>query len=48
MFFKVSELVAAPSAAPSLLARDDAVPDQAPTAAPGTMRKGGDHQNAKL
>src|SRR3954454_8146474 len=33
---KASELVAAPFAAPPLLARDDAVPDQTATAAPGT------------
>jgi hypothetical protein len=46
--FKVIELVAAPSAAPSLLARDDAVLDQAPTAALWTTRKREDHQNAKL
>jgi hypothetical protein len=32
MSFKASELVATPSAAPSLLAHDDAIPDQASTA----------------
>jgi hypothetical protein len=35
---EASELVAA-----LLLARDDAVPDQAPTAVPWTMRKRRDH-----
>ena len=46
--FKTSELVAAPFAAPPLLARNDAVPDQTATAAPGTVRTRGNHQNAKL
>jgi hypothetical protein len=45
---KASELVAAPLAAPPLLARDDAVPDQAATTAPGTVWKIGDHQDPKL
>jgi hypothetical protein len=45
---KASELVAAPLAASPLLARDEAVPDQAPTAAPRTGRKRGDHQDPKL
>jgi len=40
---KASELVA-----PPLLARDDAVPDQAATTAPETVWKIGDHQHAKL
>src|SRR5918994_2940591 len=44
---KASELVAAPFAAPPLLARDDAKPDQAATAAPRTARKNGDHQDTK-
>jgi hypothetical protein len=46
--FKVSELVEALPAAPSLLACDDAVSDQAATAAPGTAKRSGNHQNAKL
>jgi len=45
---KASELVAAPLAAPPLLARDVAVPDQAATTAPGIVWKIGDHQHAKL
>ena len=46
--FKASELGAASFAALPLLAGDDAEPDQAATAASGTARKTGDHQNAKL
>jgi hypothetical protein len=46
--FKASELVATPLAAPPLLACDGAVPDQAVTAALGTTRKIGDHQDPKL
>jgi hypothetical protein len=45
---KASELVAPPLAAPPLLAGDEAEPDQAPTVAPRTGRKIGDHQHAKL
>jgi hypothetical protein len=37
--FRASELVLAPFAAPSLPACDDAKPDEAATAAPGTVRK---------
>jgi hypothetical protein len=44
---RASELVAAPFAAPPLLAGDDAKPDQAATAAPRTGRKSGDHQDTK-
>ena len=46
--FKAGELIAAAFAAPPLFASDDAVPDQAATAALRTARKIGDHQNAKL
>src|SRR4051794_12871209 len=46
--FKASELIAAAFAAPPLFASDDAVPDQAATAALRTARRIGDHQNAKL
>jgi hypothetical protein len=46
--FRARELVSAPFAAPSLLAGDEAEPDNAATAAPGTVRKIGDHQGAKL
>jgi hypothetical protein len=46
--FRASELVAAPLTAPSLLARDDAVSDQATTTAPATAKKNESHQNAKL
>src|SRR3982751_2238257 len=45
---EAGELVAAPLAAPSLLACDDAEPDDAATAAPGTGRKSGDHHDPKL
>jgi hypothetical protein len=48
MPFKASELVAAPFAAPPLPACDDAEPDQAATAAPRTIGKSKDHQDAKL
>ena len=45
---KASKLVSAPFAAPPLPACDDAEPDDAATAAPGTVRKIGDHQDVKL
>jgi hypothetical protein len=44
---RASKLVAAPFATPPLLACDEAEPDAAATAAPGTVRKRGDHQDAK-
>jgi hypothetical protein len=44
---RASKLVAAPFATPPLLACDEAEPDAAATAAPGTVRKIGDHQDAK-
>jgi hypothetical protein len=46
--FRTSELVAAPFAAPPLLACDEAEPDETTTAAPGTVRKIGDYQNVIL
>jgi hypothetical protein len=46
--FRTSELVATPLAAPPLLACDEAEPDEAATAALGTLRKSGDPQDAKL
>jgi hypothetical protein len=46
--FRAGELIVAPFAAPALLTGDEAEPDEAVTAAPGTMWKSGDHQDAKL
>ena len=46
--FRASKLVGAPFAAPALFAGDEAEPDEAATAAPGTLRKIADHQDAKL